>query len=244
MAADEKVRVEVAGFPRYEISADGIVFTCLVRRRVGGRRGGFEWVLGEQWRPLSQSVDKNGYRRVGLRRDGRLISQSVHRLVLRSFIGECPDGMVACHGNGTPSDNRLENLRWDTPRNNHYDKVLHGTFQQGSLAGNSKLTEQDVREIAGLIRGSSISLAGIARKFGVCRTVIRAIANGDTWRHVTGGAIERPKSNCKFRARLTPKEREAVNALRQRGHSARRLAAWFGISVAYARNINRFARKS
>lgn len=51
----------------------------------------------------------------------------VHRLVLEAFVGPCPDGMEACHGNDVPGDNRLENLRWDTKRANHADKVARRT---------------------------------------------------------------------------------------------------------------------
>ena len=35
--------------------------------------------------------------------------------------------MEVCHNNGRPADNRLENLRYDTPSNNNRDKVRHGT---------------------------------------------------------------------------------------------------------------------
>ena len=50
----------------------------------------------------------------------------VHRLVLETFVGACPAGMEACHNNGNPADNRLENLRWDTRQNNALDRVKHG----------------------------------------------------------------------------------------------------------------------
>lgn len=51
----------------------------------------------------------------------------VHRLVLEAFVGPCPPGMETCHNNGDRFDNRLENLRWDTPSNNGRDKAKHGT---------------------------------------------------------------------------------------------------------------------
>ncbi len=47
-------------------------------------------------------------------------------LVLKAFVGPRPHGMEACHNNGDSTDNRLENLRWDTPSANNYDLVLHG----------------------------------------------------------------------------------------------------------------------
>jgi len=34
--------------------------------------------------------------------------------------------MFGCHGNGDPCDNRLANLRWDTPSSNSQDMLRHG----------------------------------------------------------------------------------------------------------------------
>ena len=56
----------------------------------------------------------------------------VHRLVASAFIGPIPDGMVVCHNNGDCSDNRLENLRIDTQRENILDKVRHGTHHEAN----------------------------------------------------------------------------------------------------------------
>ena len=42
----------------------------------------------------------------------------VHRLVWEAFNGPIPDGMVICHINNDPHDNRLQNLRMATQRSN------------------------------------------------------------------------------------------------------------------------------
>lgn len=44
-------------------------------------------------------------------------SRPVHRLVLETFIGPCPDGQEARHLDGDATNNRLENLAW-TPQSN------------------------------------------------------------------------------------------------------------------------------
>lgn len=51
----------------------------------------------------------------------------VHRLVLAAFVGPCPSGMEGCHNDGNPLNNSVDNLRWDTHRNNEADKRRHGT---------------------------------------------------------------------------------------------------------------------
>ena len=59
---------------------------------------------------------------------GRNNSQCVHKLVLLAFVGPAPDGHECLHGNGDPSDNRLENLRWGTRGDNIRDAIRHGTW--------------------------------------------------------------------------------------------------------------------
>lgn len=72
-------------------------------------------------------LNADGYLGVGLNRDGVKKKCSVHRLILETFIGPCPSGHEACHNNGDPTDNRLENLRWGTHSSNMLDQIAHGT---------------------------------------------------------------------------------------------------------------------
>jgi hypothetical protein len=67
-----------------------------------------------------------GYERVSLQRDGRTQSLAVHRLVLTAFVGPCPDGMEACHGDADRTNNTLANLRWDTKSANCKERTLQG----------------------------------------------------------------------------------------------------------------------
>ena len=68
----------------------------------------------------------NTHPTISMYRDGISKRFYVYRLVLEAFVGPCPEGMVACHWNDDPSDNRLENLRWDTEKANQADKMRNG----------------------------------------------------------------------------------------------------------------------
>lgn len=59
--------------------------------------------------------------------DGELHSLQVHHLVAAAFLGPRPDGLDVCHNNGICTDNRLENLRYDTRSANIRDSVEHKT---------------------------------------------------------------------------------------------------------------------
>lgn len=75
---------------------------------------------------------KGGYRCVNLSVNGSAHSRRVHALVMSAFVGPRPEGMVVCHNNGIPHDNRLSNLRYDTTAANAMDSVRHGTCYQAS----------------------------------------------------------------------------------------------------------------
>lgn len=78
-------------------------------------------------RPLRVGTNQNGYRFVVLSRPGETVTAQVHTLVLTAFVGPRPTGMQGCHGPTGQGDNHLGNLRWDTPSENNYDLVRHGT---------------------------------------------------------------------------------------------------------------------
>jgi len=113
-------------------------------------------------------------------------STTVHRAVLEAFVGPCPDGMEACHNNGIKADNRLKNLRWDTPKNNVLDRRAHGTAGVGEKNPSAKLSESEVVRIRELGVGLGRSFTEIAQDYGVTKTNISMICRGKTWAHAGG----------------------------------------------------------
>ena len=133
-----------ADFTGYRIGDDGSVWTEWTFKG-GGYAGTPEWYLSGCWRQLKPDIDKRGRSRVYLRSAEREYTHKfVHVLVLEAFIGPRPPKYQACHNNGDTTDNRLQNLRWDTVSNNHMDKHRHGTMQIGSKHSKAKLTETQV----------------------------------------------------------------------------------------------------
>lgn len=63
------------------------------------------------------SVGSRGYLQVCIHRK----TKNVHVLVAEAFLGQRPDGMHVCHGDGDKTNNRLDNLRYDTPKSNWED---------------------------------------------------------------------------------------------------------------------------
>lgn len=107
----------------------------------------------------------------------------VHLLVLEAYIGPRPHGLVGCHNNGISTDNRVENLRWDTYKSNSKDQQTHGTLACGERNGNSKLSEGDIKVIFKL-KNDGIESKEIAKQYGVSPSNICCILRRKTWKHV------------------------------------------------------------
>lgn len=79
---------------------------------------------------LKPAPDHSGHLHLRLSRDARSQGAYVHALVLAAFIGTRPIGQEACHNDGNPQNNRLDNLRWDSRSENARDRVRHGTHPE------------------------------------------------------------------------------------------------------------------
>ena len=106
----------------YEVSNLGRVRSL---DRIVYRANGKAWRI--RGRILAACPDGCGYLQLRVKLFGKRETRKVHRLVLETFVGPRPEGMVGCHNNGNNQDNRLSNLRWDTLAGNAQDMKRHGT---------------------------------------------------------------------------------------------------------------------
>lgn len=172
----------------YEVSDHGRVRSL---GRFVAPRGRRYFIAGKMMK--ANSSDSDGYAIVGLADTvQRRLTITVHKLVLRAFRGPAPKGTQCRHHDGDRRNNRLTNLSWGTVQQNHDDKRRHGTMAKGSSIGQSKLTEDQVREmrrraVAGERKRS------IAREFGVCEATLQHILTRRTWRHIDDGLEFVPK---------------------------------------------------
>ena len=127
-----------------------------------------------------------GHVQVDLCKDGKPGRYTVHRLVLETFVGPCPEGMECRHLDGNPKNNRLKNLCWGTKKENQADRVKHGVTNRGERQGRSKLTEREVK----LIRKNyateytGFSCRQLSELFNVSYSCIYAVVNRTSWKHL------------------------------------------------------------
>ncbi len=160
----------IAGFPGYYVSRNGAVIS--VKK---GKARALKCFTMKGHLP---------YRCVNLYREGKLATKRVAPLVCAAFHGPRPTPThEAAHNNGRHNDDRAENLRWATPKENAADRAAHGTDQAGSANPGAKLTEDAVREIRATPTGYGVNVA-LAKKFGVSKTTIECARYGRSWKKI------------------------------------------------------------
>lgn len=141
-------------------------------------RTGKEFWRNKKQRILILHLRLDGYITGYLSIDGKQFGHTVHSLIARTFLGRRPKGFDVCHNNGKRSDNRSENLRYDTRSANHRDKIHHGTMFASCTK--AVLTPNDIPKIRKLLTHGR-KPADIAKTFAVTRSTIRAIKNRKAW---------------------------------------------------------------
>ena len=110
------------------------------------------------------------YLGVMLRKDNVLRTHSVHSLVLLAFRGPRPSGLVARHLNSIKTDNRLDNLEYNTQSVNCRDKPY-------ARVAPGYLNVVQVREIKRALQSGALRSV-LARQYGVHWATIHRIHDG------------------------------------------------------------------
>ena len=124
---------------------------------------------------LKPRLRKNGYLYVSLRKDGKTIDCTIHRLVAKTFL-DCVDGLDVNHINGNRSDNRLINLELVTRSKN----LAHGMFVNKN--GIAKLTHEQAEEVKRRVALGERQV-DIAKEFNVFKQTINQIVRGTGYKN-------------------------------------------------------------
>lgn len=126
----------------------------------------------------------SGYGKIIFRRK----VMSAHRASWLLHIGEIPDGLVVCHKCDTPACVNPRHLFVGTHKDNMHDMLNKGRKvnkeQRGEANARAILSASDVLEIRKQI--GIVSVAQIARNYGVAYCTIRDIKVGKNWSSLHG----------------------------------------------------------
>ncbi|NTV51304.1 MAG: hypothetical protein HGA69_00510 [Desulfobulbaceae bacterium] len=130
---------------------------------------------------IATRVDKGGYLRFS-----KTIHVKIYRAVIKAFCKEEPNQCVR-HLDGDKLNNSIDNLKWGSYKDNYEDSVRHGVkgcgcMLKGEETPNSKLVEQDIRDIRQ--RAVSESMQSISKDYPVSYNTIRRIVKLEKWVHI------------------------------------------------------------
>jgi hypothetical protein len=161
---------QIPGFSNYCVGSDGTIWTCWKQ----GRRNGKARVMEPcEWKKITPA-ESNPYRQVHLSYGNGKKTLQVSTLVLDAFQGPRKEGQECRHLNGDSHDDRLENLKWGTPKENADDRIRHGTMT-------TKLTEEQARYILAHEKSSARELAEL---FGVGLSTVYSVRHRRSWSHL------------------------------------------------------------
>lgn len=133
---------------------------------------------------LSIKIGSSGYPCVAIwSNDAIKKMPNVHVLVAEAFLGPRPEGMVVCHKNDDKSDARLENLEYGTHSKNKQQAIKNGAAPFGEKHPQSKLTNDEVRQIKEMLSVGNLTHKQIGDIFGVSRFTIGSIRYGKLRKH-------------------------------------------------------------
>ena len=139
---------------------------------------------------MSLTPVKDGYLQASLSKDGDNKKYKVHRLVCKAFIPNPENKSEIDHINGDKTDNRVENLRWCTHKENMNNPLILDIFKHrvGVKNGFSKSVIQFTKDNE-LIRKWDC-IADIKRELGIevsnisyCCSGKRKTAGGFRWKY-------------------------------------------------------------
>ena len=198
------------------------------------KRQGLYWIIADRPQRILKPGSRNGYQMVQLSRgDATFQACSVAGLVLKAFVGPRPKGIEVCHNDCNRVNNRLDNLRYDTPR---------GNCRDGYGKDSGRLTNKQVAELRNLA-AQGISDEILANMFNVSMLTVRLCRRGRTYKYVRGPLTKRktgPKGGCS----LTNQEiKQMRREAQQEDRSIARLGRRYGISESNVSLILRGLRR-
>lgn len=132
-------------------------------------------------RILNDRVEKHGYHRIGLRKDGKRRFFNIHRLVARAFVPN-PDNLPEVnHKDENKNNNHADNLEWVSSQQN----CNHATRNKRIEAHSSRKRAILQLTTSGDVVKEHNSISAASRETGISVASIGGVCRGE--HHTAGG---------------------------------------------------------
>jgi predicted XRE-type DNA-binding protein len=145
----------------------------------------------------------------------RGVPYAAHRLSYAWRYGIDPGEMLVCHKCDNPPCCNPAHLFLGTSADNTRDAQDKGRLAHGSRTGTAKLTESQVAQIRRMLSESIYDQQQIAQMFGISTSLVSAIKQGATWRHVADTPAPYKSHNRGSRHKLAKLTEEQVSQIHQ-----------------------------
>ena len=162
---------QIDGYENYQISNFGRI------KRLPSRYRKTEMII-------RQMVNRYGYHRITLWKNGQYKRFSVHRLVMEYFSTNPLNKQEINHKDSNPANNRLDNLEWCTHSENVKYAFQYGNkvMTKGESCSWSKIKEDDVHYIRK--NYPLLNMRELAEKFNLNKTTVWEIIHRKIWCHI------------------------------------------------------------
>lgn len=176
----DEIWKDVDGYDgKYQVSNHGnmrmiIVYRCPRRPRPPATK------------PMKNNTHNLGYKRIGLRKNGKTKNWYIHQLVARAFIPNPLSKPEVNHIDCNKANNHISNLEWCTKKENMRHRKLMGLYDtqpKGSSHPGSKLIESDIPKMRAL-RTLGVPGEIIAAAFNISEGTLYSSIRGETWKHI------------------------------------------------------------
>ena len=130
---------------------------------------------------VKPGINKPGYQYVNLRFENKTKNFSISRLVFATFKSEIPDGFVVDHINEEKLDNRIQNLRILSKKENSL--ASKNSMKKRNKHG-FKFNEINIGEIKWLLKNTKLKQKEIANIYNMSESHMSSISIGSKWGHV------------------------------------------------------------
>lgn len=145
------------------VNKDGIVFNNKTNRHIG-------------------AIGSGAYPKISMKclTKDKIFHIQIHRLLWIVYNGDIDNGMVINHIDFDKSNNNICNLELVTLKQNsqHYVKSEKFKSLPGESNGNSKLKDDDVRNMRKEYKDGKVTVSSLARRFNVHEETIKMAISG------------------------------------------------------------------
>lgn len=173
-----------------------------------------------------------GYLRVILYRAGKATTETLHRLIAKTFISNPNCLETVNHKDGNKLNNTAENLEWCTIGDNLIHALDTGLRKTGEEHHFAELNDSDVLEIVEQLKGG-LSRKALAKAFDISPEAIRDIEIGKTWGRLTGIQYNPKKAVLKLSGEDIPH----IRALIASGDKDGNIGKLFGVCAGTINGI-------